>query len=207
MEILIVAATEREIKPSLPILQELEIDVLITGVGMVETAFALGEKLATKSYDLLLNVGIAGSFSPDLPLGSVVEVTQDQFIELGAQNREEFLSIEEMGFGQSLFFSNLIVGTIAPTGLRKVHGITVNTVHGNAIAIEAIRKRLAENLTIESMEGAAVLHAAHKRNTPVIQVRAISNYVEPRDTSRWDIPLAIQNLHEWLREYLISQQR
>ncbi|MFD2743051.1 MULTISPECIES: futalosine hydrolase [Sphingobacterium] len=207
MEILIVAATEREIKPSLPILQELEIDVLITGVGMVETAFALGERLATKKYDLLLNVGIAGSFSPDLPLGSVVEVTQDQFIELGAQNREEFLSIEEMGFGQSLFFSNSIAGTIAPTGLRQVHGITVNTVHGNAIAIEAIRKRLAENLTIESMEGAAVLHAAHKRNTPVIQVRAISNYVEPRDTSLWDIPQAIQKLHEWLRGYLISQQR
>lgn len=207
MEILIVAATEREIKPSLPILQELEIDVLITGVGMVETAFALGERLATKSYDLLLNVGIAGSFSPDLPLGSVVEVTQDQFIELGAQNREEFLSIEEMGFGQSLFFSNSIAGTIAPTGLRQVHAITVNTVHGNAIAIEAIRKRLAENLTIESMEGAAVLHAAHKRNTPVIQVRAISNYVEPRDTSLWDIPQAIQKLHEWLRGYLISQQR
>ncbi len=207
MEILIVAATERELKPSLPLLHEREIDVLVTGVGMVETAFALGEKLAAKHYDLLLNVGIAGSFSSDLTIGDVVEVVQDRLIELGAQNREEFLSIEEMGFGQSLFSSNSIVGTIAPTGLQQVHGITVNTVHGNVVAIEAIRKRLENDLTIESMEGAAVLHAAHKKNTPVVQVRAISNYVEPRDTSRWDIPQAIQNLHEWLRGYLISQQR
>lgn len=207
MEILIVAATERELKPSLLLLHEREIDVLVTGVGMVETAFALGEKLTAKHYDLLLNVGIAGSFSSDLTIGDVVEVVQDRLIELGAQNREEFLSIEEMGFGQSLFSSNSIVGTIAPTGLQQVHGITVNTVHGNVVAIEAIRKRLENDLTIESMEGAAVLHAAHKKNTPVVQVRAISNYVEPRDTSRWDIPQAIQNLHEWLRGYLISQQR
>lgn len=207
MEILIVAATKYELEPSLPFLHEQGIDVLVTGVGMVETAFALGEKLATKQYDLLLNVGIAGSFSSDLLIGDVVEVVQDRLIELGAQNREKFLSIEEMGFGQSLFFSNSIAGTIAPTGLQQVHGITVNTVHGNAIAIEAVRKRLENNLTIESMEGAAVLHAAHKKNTPVIQVRAISNYVEPRDTSRWDIPQAIQKLHEWLRGYLISQQR
>ena len=207
MEILIVAATKHELEPSLPFLHEQGIDVLVTGVGMVETAFALGEKLAAKQYDLLLNVGIAGSFSSDLLIGEVVEVVQDRLIELGAQNREEFLSIEEMGLGQSVFFQNSIAGTITPTDLRQVHGITVNTVHGNAIAIEAIRKRLAESLTIQSMEGAPVLHAAHKQNTPVVPVPAISNYVEPRDTSRWDIPQAIQKLHEWLRGYLISQQR
>ncbi|MCL7988582.1 futalosine hydrolase [Sphingobacterium sp. lm-10] len=203
MEILIVAATARELEPSLLFLKDQEIDTLITGVGMVETAFALGNKLAAKKYDLLINVGVAGSFSPLLQLGDVVEVEQDQLIELGAQDGEQFLTIEDLGLGQYLFVPALRADPIPKTGLEKVHGITVNTVHGNADAIESISKRFSGSVTIESMEGAAAFLAAEKKSISALQVRAISNYVEHRDTSRWDIPLAIEKLHEWLRRYVV----
>lgn len=198
MKILIVAATEEEIAPSLPLLEEAKVDFLITGVGMVATAFALGQRLQSQQYDLIINVGIAGSFSYELEIGEVVQVTQDRLIELGAEDGDRFVSIEELGFGSSIFKSTSDILENLLQNLRKVGGITVNTVHGRDESIQKIRKELTAD-TVESMEGAAVFFAAKQSGTSVIQVRSISNYVELRDRSRWNIPLAITNVNDWLR--------
>jgi futalosine hydrolase len=61
MKTLVVAATELEISASIPTLIETNTDYLVTGVGMVATAFSLGQHLSNNSYDLLINVGIAGT--------------------------------------------------------------------------------------------------------------------------------------------------
>ena len=80
--------------------------------------------------------------------------------------------------------------------LRKVTGITVNTVHGNTESIEAIQERI--NPTVESMEGAAFFYACEEAQVPAIQIRAISNYVEKRSRENWNVPLAVKNLNDWL---------
>lgn len=206
MKILIVAATEQEIEPSIPILDEHCVDVLITGVGMVATAYALGQKLQSQYYDLLVNVGIAGSFSYDLPIGEVVQITQDRLIELGAEDEETFIPIEDMGFGQSLFKPTLDIQYNELTDLKRVEAITVNTVHGNAHSIQKINRMLT-TITVESMEGAAVFFAAQEAGISALQIRAISNYVEPRDRSKWDIPLAIRNLNNWLYGFVSGQKK
>jgi futalosine hydrolase len=36
---------------------------------------------------------------------------------------------------------------------------------------------------------------------PCIQLRSISNYVEPRNRSNWNIPLAIKALNDYLLEH------
>ena len=203
MKILIVAATKEEIAPSIPFLEQKEIDFLVTGVGMVATAFALGQKLQIPHYDLIVNVGIAGSFTPELRIGEVVHVTKDRLSELGAEDKESFMSIEDLGFGQSLFEPKPNTATKKLETLRKADGITVNTVHGNALSIQKIAASL-HTTTVESMEGAAVFFAAEKSSIAVVQVRAISNYVEPRDKSRWDIPLAVKNLNDWLKDFVLS---
>ncbi|MFD2598118.1 futalosine hydrolase [Sphingobacterium corticis] len=202
MRILIVAATSGEVQPSLLFLKEQGIDVLITGVGMVETAFALGERLAQTQYDLLLNVGVAGSFSRAIQIGDVLGVSADRLIELGAEDGEQFLPIEEMGLAESVFKVGVLTN-LPPTGLPDVKAITVNTVHGNNDSIEMLSKRL-DGAVLESMEGAAVLFAAKKKGVSVMQVRAVSNYVERRNTSSWNMPLAVEKLNEWLQRYLHS---
>jgi nucleoside phosphorylase len=80
-----------------------EISLLITGVGMVATAFALGKHLPSNRYDLVLNLGIAGSFDRDIALGEVIEITEDTFAELGAEDDAAFLSIDQMGFGEATY--------------------------------------------------------------------------------------------------------
>lgn len=200
MKVLFVSATKSEVDPALSQLEEAGFDVLLTGVGMVATAYHLGKALQQNTYDLLVNIGIAGSFSEELQLGDVVHVVRDRFIELGAENHDEFLSMEQLGFGQSTFETTAEITSKSLKQLPAANGITANTAHGNTHSIAALKKQLPE-LTVESMEGAATFYAAQQANIPAIQVRAISNYVEPRDRNRWKIELAIDNLNAWMLEF------
>lgn len=205
MNLLVVAATEAEITPALAhfnlnvnrFIETGKFDVLITGVGMVATAFALGQKLDNR-YNLVLNVGIAGSFDRNIALGEVVNITQDTFAELGAEDHDNFITLPQLGFGENVFFSFDQI----ELPLKKVKGITVNKVHGSAQSIEKTIRQLADQPQTESMEGAAVFYACNKLNIPALQVRSISNYVEPRNRENWQIGLAVENLNKWLIAFL-----
>ena len=199
MKLLIVAATYAEIESSIPLIQQKQIDYLITGVGMTATAYALGKKLQQNSYDLILNVGIAGTLDYTIPIGTTVQITTDIISELGAQDPHRFIPMDELGFGLSTFTPRLPESI--KLELPNHIGITVNTVHGIASSIHAIKNRLP-TAAIESMEGAAVFYAALQDNLACLQVRTISNRVETRDKSKWDIPLAIKNLNIWLHSFI-----
>jgi futalosine hydrolase len=204
-KLLLVSATAAEIEPTLFFLSQgkdksirnfilgnLSIDVCITGVGMVNTAFELG-RLEHKNYNIAINVGVAGAFNK-IKLGEVVNVSEDCFSELGAEDGERFLSIDELGFGkQNLKIENPFQSSTT-NDLQKVRGITVNTVHGNDTSIKRIKEKY--NPGIESMEGAAFIHAANSFRWQALQIRAISNKVEKRNRENWDLPLAIKNLND-----------
>jgi futalosine hydrolase len=177
------------------------VSVLVTGVGMVATAFALGQHLATRQYDLLLNLGIAGSFDRSLQLGEVAEVTTDTFSELGAEDDTRFVSIDELGFGESKFKATASLAdyyTAEP--LKQVSAITVNTVHGSTQSIQQLSERLDAHL--ESMEGAAFFYACRQYQVPGLQIRAVSNYVEKRNRDAWQIGPAIKNLNTFAIKFL-----
>jgi len=179
-------------------LNQLEISTLITGAGMVPTAFALGQHLAINQYDLAINLGIAGSFDRDIALGEVVEITEDTFAELGAEDDENFITIDELGFGKSGFSSTYPLP--AKFNLKKTAAITVNTVHGNEASIKKLSNRV--NAQIESMEGAAFFYACAAAGVPCMQIRAVSNYVEKRNRGAWQIGLAIKNLNTFAVDFL-----
>lgn len=204
MKLLVVAATKAELGkvfehfnlPDENFVQQDKFDILITGVGMTATAFALGQHL-NNGYNLVLNVGIAGSFDKNIPLGSLVNIYTDTFAELGAENHDEFITIDELGFGNNTFKASYQVADL-PT----MKGITVNKVHGNTDSIAKITQRFSPQT--ESMEGAAVFYACNALDIPCAQVRSISNYVEPRNKENWQIGLAIKNLNDWIISFLTT---
>lgn len=207
MRILVVAATEfevgslkSEVKSQESRVKSQDLEFLITGVGMVATAFALGKHLATNQYDLAINLGIAGSFDWDIALGEVVEVIEDHLSELGAEDDEAFLPIETLGFGESVFKNDTRLSTYADTELKQVSAITVNTVHGYEPSIQKLTGRIQSQL--ESMEGAAFFYACKQAGVPCLQIRAVSNYVEKRNRDAWQIGLAIKNLNSFAAEFL-----
>jgi futalosine hydrolase len=175
--------------------------LLITGVGMVAAAYALGRELAANQYDLAINLGIAGSFDRSIALGDVVEITTDIIAGLGAEDDGAFLPISQMGFGESTFIATeSLTNIFNKFNLKQVTAITVNTVHGNEASIQKVQKRL--NPQTESMEGAAFFYACREARVPCLQIRAVSNYVEKRNRDNWQIGLAIKNLNTFAMELL-----
>lgn len=204
MNLLIVAATKGEIAPFSPAGKA---DTLVTGVGMVNTAYMLARHLQTNKYDLVLQVGVAGSYDRNIPLGEVVFITSDLYADLGAEDHDKYLDIFEMGLAKRDEFpytNGKLLTPLLPThkhiSLRRVAGLTVNTVSGNEQTINFLSERYG--CTTESMEGAAFHEVCLRENVPFAQVRAISNYVTPRDKSQWQMKDAIINLNNWLIDFV-----
>jgi futalosine hydrolase len=231
MHFLIVSATTMEIRPfleGLPLIEKQNeylsryqlknsiIDILITGVGMVPTAYFLGKQLERQRYDLIINAGIAGTFNRELQLGTVVNVVEDCVPELGAEDGDQFLSIFELGLADpdsppylhgklvnDILEKDLGINLEIIRNLPKVTGITSNTIRGNAESIIRIRK--IAKVDLESMEGAAFFYACLSAGVPCLQIRAISNLVEERNKTHWKLPLALKNLNKLLMECVNSQ--
>ncbi len=181
--------------------------LLISGIGLSFTTYALSKTVFDNKYDLVINTGIAGSFNRKLKIGDVVQVVSERFADIGFRDKTGFIDIFEAGFlnANEYPFENaeLKSSNIENPILKKikqVKGISVNTTSGNKNEIIQLQKKY--NADIESMEGAAVFYVCHKENIPVLEIRSISNYVEERDKSKWNIPLAIKKLEEFLILFL-----
>jgi futalosine hydrolase len=223
MIILIVSATAFEIEPTVSKLGNGKsvggkvtryncgkdiIDILITGVGMVATVYWLTRTVANQKYDHLINAGVCGSFNRSFELGTVVNIVEDSFPEIGAESSDSFLSVfdlnllvqDEFPFSNGKLLNNSTLYHEFLNELPPVSSVTVNTVHGNDESILRFKGRIQTD--IESMEGAAFFYVCRQEGLQFIQIRAISNYVESRDPSQWDLPLAIRNLNEVLIKIL-----
>jgi futalosine hydrolase len=177
-----------------------DVDLLLTGVGMVATAAWCSHVLAQTRYDLALNFGVCGSFDRSLEPGVVVHVVSDRIAELGAEDDQAFLTIEQLnlpGDPGVPATSGQLVNAAPPVNavlgsLPSVDGITVNTVHGNEQSIAAVVGRFKPR--VESMEGAAFMYACLIHEVPFAQVRAVSNFVEKRNRGAWKMAEAVASL-------------
>ncbi len=207
MHILLVAATHFEIEGVLVALSSdenpqsvYEPEYLVTGSGIFNTAYELGRHIVGKQYDMIINIGIAGAFEKSSEIGSVYNVTSDNFVDFGAENGQDFLSAFEIGLldaNEFPFKNGWIVNDNFPdsptiNSIPEAKGLTVNTTHGNTASIKKLKERISAD--IESMEGAAFLYICLMNNVPCLQIRATSNYVEKRNRKAWQIPLALDNL-------------
>lgn len=215
MNILIVAATEGELSPlqnwlashNLP--AGFHIDVLITGVGMLETTWTLTHRLTQHKYDLAIQAGVGGSFNDQLEPGELVHIASETYGDLGAEDHDAYIDIFEMGLidGGRHPYQN---GSLpAPeltwfADLKKGRGLTVNMVSGNERTIAHRKQRY--QCDVESMEGAAFHYVCLQAGIPFGQVRAISNAVIPRDKSLWKMKEAIIALNNWLIEFIRQLQ-
>ena len=194
MRILVVAATDAELAGlAADPRAHRGVDFLATGVGMVNTAARVSRVLAIDKFDFALNVGLCGSFNAAYPPGAVVHVISDRVSEMGAEDGDSFLALDELNLpGDQSFSAGPQPVSAALSALPRVSGITVNTVHGNDVSIaRAIDSFHAD---VESMEGGAFMCACLVGRTPFAQVRAVSNLVERRNRKAWKTSDALESL-------------
>ncbi|MGW1188625.1 futalosine hydrolase [Streptomyces sp. NPDC002559] len=170
-------------------------DVLAGGVGPAAAAASTAFGLVSDRYDLVISAGIGGGFAGVAPVGSLVVAGRIAVADLGAETPEGFVPVTGLGFGQVLHFPprSLVRAAAAATGAVTGTVLTVSTVTGSAERAAAL---LAAHpgAAAEAMEGFGVAEAADLAGVPVLEVRAVSNAVGPRDRDAWRIGDALTAL-------------
>lgn len=217
-KILILAATQMEMNPLIQVylpesmvlntlyrcrIGRCTLDFLVTGVGLMSSAFSMGKYMNEGTYDFMLQLGIAGSLTNQLDVGDVVCVQSDVVADEGVLRDQQWLNLHDMGLGykkhesscmRCVYVSDLnFFGSEAWKLIKnKVNGISVNTITTDSIKVKEYTDRFGAQ--IETMEGASYFYAAiEQQNVPFLAIRSISNAVGA-DRSEWNIPLAVDRV-------------
>ncbi len=209
MNCLVVSATILEIKPFIQHCRisdkldyiDLELDFLVTGVGSINTTYALMKHLQVKKPDVIIMAGIAGAMSQKINLGDVVVIKEEALADLGVQEKDGYKDVFDLKLlGSNKFpftkkkLINPFPALMERTLLPQVNSITVNQITSSKKTAELYSKKY--KAAIENMEGAALHLVCIKENIPFIQIRSISNYVGERNKKKWQLKEAVVNLNK-----------
>ncbi|MFD7387983.1 futalosine hydrolase [Streptomyces sp. NPDC059852] len=200
--ILVATAVPAERDAVAPALGLPDAEVIAAGVGPALAAASTATALTTaalggRPFTLVVSAGIAGGFAPHAPVGSLVVADEITAADLGAETPDGFLPVTELGFGTVTHRppEALVREVASATGARPGAVLTVSTVTGTATRAARLRERHPTALA-EAMEGFGVAEAAAAHGTPVLELRAVSNPVGPRDRAAWRIGDALAALAE-----------
>ncbi len=180
-------------------------DLIAGGVGPAAAAAATATALAVAQvrgtpYDAVVSAGIGGGFAPAAPVGSLVVADTIVAADLGAETAEGFVPVTELGFGTVRHLPPPAVSRAWAKAAGAAYGtvLTASTVTGSAEHARVLTDRHPGALA-EAMEGFGVAEAAAAHGVPVLEVRAVSNPVGPRDRAAWQIGRALAALEEAFR--------
>jgi len=184
----------------------LDITYMLTGIGATSTSYRLTKILNSSSdgFDLAVNIGIAGSFSPDFPIGSVVRIEREYFGDLGFETFSGFQTLFDYKILDADTFpykgGALHAVELSPkveevmSFCPKVAAVTIQTVSGLPEKTMQLKRDFLPQ--IESMEGAAFFYVCILEKIPFIEFRSVSNKVGERNRKNWNITLALEMLKE-----------
>ena len=199
MHILLVSATSFEIQPTI---EGAGPQVLITGVGGIATTFSLMRQIDSQRPDLIIQAGIAGCFTGEIP-GTVLAIAEDELADLGVWEKGSFHTSFDLGLANPDAppysrgkLINPYRNLLALSGLPAMKALTVNEITTDPSRINWYRQN--RNAVVESMEGAPLHYVCLMENIPFLQLRSVSNAIGVRDKTKWDIRLAVTRLNEQL---------
>ena len=186
------------------------VDVLITGVGPMAAFVLVDQFLSQNKYDLIINLGIAGTLTDEIALGDAVVVTDEKLAMPLFETDQRFETIEDLQLTPNSNFmkdGHLFLWSINDfmPKLKRCIGLTTGIVFDEVVKAQKINRNF--NADIESMEGAAVLMACNRYRVKMIEIRTISNVAGDRNKENWEMKLATKrlnvvtnNLFEWLKK-------
>jgi len=199
MKIILAAATEMEMVHFRAAGKDsniIELAYCVTGVGIIATTFQLYKTILAVKPDLVIQIGLAGSFSPLYSIGKAVAVKNEIVAEMGVFEKEGYKDIFDLGLENRDNFPyknaqliNEDEYMLNSTGLDCVSAITVNEISTSKEKVDLYSNHY--HASIETMEGAALHYVCLQNDTRFIQIRGISNYIGERDKSKWEIKKAM----------------
>lgn len=213
MQVLLCAATQFEVEPTVTFLKEHhlqdQVEVLITGVGLLAATYQITKRISAGKPDLLLQAGIAGCIDTNIPLGTTAAVLRENLGDLGVLQNTGFTSAFTMGLLKpnerpwaEAKLVNPHTALLKGTELPLIDSVTVNEISTNEDRISYYKNRLEAG--VESMEGAALHYVGLMEEIPFLQVRSLSNYVGERDKSKWVLDQSVEILNLELQRQLLK---
>ena len=178
-------------------------NLVVTGIGAVNTAHALAQYLATNPRpSLVIQTGVAGAYVPaNIPVGSVLLADTEIYGDVGVMTNDGWRPMEEIGIplveangSRKARFNYFPLDAPLVKRASEVAGplvartgkfLTLSQVTGVRALGDSLHERFGA--LCETMEGAAAAHVCALHDVPFLEVRGISNLVENRDRSKWKI--------------------
>lgn len=177
----------------------------ICGIGAAAAAMSTTWLTSRFQPDQVILAGIAGAFQQSqCKLTDVVQVSSDRMADLGYETNQQLMGLDQMGLplwqGQETTLGSHFELPLWDKQAPASQAITVNRITASEARAEQLWTQFATDL--EQMEGAGVALACEMLQVPCFHLRAISNYVGPRDPQAWCIEEACAALKTWLKDRL-----
>jgi futalosine hydrolase len=187
-------------------LSGLSITLLHSGVGKANAAAATSSLLGFFRPEAVIVLGCGGAFpGSGLRVGDLAVASEEIYGDEGVLTADGFLDMEALQLplvqrNGHCFFNRY---PTSPLLREKARGllssgtddtfpatasgpfVTVSTCSGTLAAGTELARRTGG--ICENMEGAAVAQICAMNNVPFMEIRGISNLVEDRDISRWNL--------------------
>ncbi|MCH2209714.1 MAG: futalosine hydrolase [Fuerstiella sp.] len=204
--ILIPTQTERDVlQPLLKTAADTGDRVELCGFGLVAAAARTMQLIGDVHPERVILVGLAGTFSDRLPVGSATTFAEVACFGIGAGSGDRHQTAGNMGWNHldlpatqdrpeavtvadTIAIAGSVVSdeTVPPPQLLSVAAASANRKDA------AIRSRRFPQAVAEDMEGFGVALACRLTQAPLDIVRGISNQAGDRDLSNWQIESALQ---------------
>jgi futalosine hydrolase len=193
-----------------------------SGIGKAAAAAAAISLLHNCRPQALLLFGCGGAYpGAGLAIGDLALASAEIFGDEGVATEEGFRDFAEMKLpmrqNPQIFYNDwptdsklhswakplLQAHTVQRNmSLRSGPFVTVSTCTGSTAVATEIAQRTKG--ICENMEGAAVALACQQLSIPLLELRGISNLVEDRDTSLWNLPAGMAAAQRAILELLKS---
>jgi futalosine hydrolase len=171
-----------------------------TGMGAVNAASALTYQLERQRPNLVLQFGIAGAYAPSgLNIGMVACATEEIYGDVGVLTPDGWHPADLIGIplvsGDPPRFNRFPLDPVCVRNAAQLCGAETGPflTLSQCTGVQSLADELYERFgaVCENMEGAAAAHVCALYDVPFLEIRGISNMVENRDRSRWNIPQAV----------------
>lgn len=196
---LVLVPTTPELRVMKPLLSHaVDVRIELCGFGPVAAAARTARLLELFRPAHVLLLGIAGSLTEELPIGTACCFDQVACYGIGAGTGMDHLSADEMNWphwpGGDAAFDHAITDTIPLSNSDNSHRLLLSCCAAAGSPADVQLRRLKyPNALAEDMEGFAVAVACRLAGIPLKIIRGISNHAGDRQHSRWKITEALQS--------------
>ncbi len=165
----------------------------VCGFGPIATAARTAQLIARNRPQNVLLIGIAGSYTDQLPVGSATQFKRVDCYGIGVGQGENFESANRMGWAQYSSADQLIGDQLGLSSTDASHHLLTCTAASENQDEARLRLSVIPDASAEDMEGFGMAMACELANiTQRFIIRGISNRAGDRNKQNWQIDQALR---------------